>query len=51
MFNVVILGHFVRSSDEWKNVSTQDKKSIGLTVEDDGEYWYVMLLAVSVVLV
>ncbi|KAI0232318.1 Calpain-1 catalytic subunit [Lamellibrachia satsuma] len=32
-------GAWSDGSDEWKNVSSEDKEKIGLTTEDDGEYW------------
>ena len=29
------------SSEEWKRVPNSEKKRMGFTVEDDGEFWYI----------
>lgn len=31
----------VCSSEEWKKVSKSERERIGVTVQDDGEFWYV----------
>ena len=30
-------------SDEWKDLSNEDKAKIGLTFQDDGEFWWAFL--------
>ena len=31
------------SSAEWKRVPNSEKKRMGFTVEDDGEFWYTII--------
>lgn len=29
----------IHSSEEWKKVGDMERKNLGITVEDDGEFW------------
>jgi len=31
--------HSSYSSEEWKKVSKSEREKMGMTVEDDGEFW------------
>ena len=31
-------------SDEWKLLSDDRKRELGITFEDDGEFWYIIIL-------
>ena len=31
---------FLHRSDDWRQFSEAEKKEIGLTYDDDGEFWY-----------
>ena len=33
--------NFIYRSEEWSKIETADKEKMGLTVEDDGEFWYI----------
>ena len=32
-------GRWSDSSPEWRSISASDRESLGLTVEEDGEFW------------
>ena len=39
LIRVNLLGPWSDNSQEWNQVSEEDKKNAGLQVEEDGEFW------------
>ena len=34
-----------RRSPEWANITEKERERLGLTFDDDGEFWFVVILS------